>query len=564
MSCGAGLAATCPSCGTENPPEAKFCIECGTGLSGAGEPATARPGPAPPEHLRPAQLPEERRKATVLFADLSGYTAVAERMDPEAVKSMVDRALRRLGEEVARFGGTVDKFIGDNVMAVFGAPVAHEDDPERAVRAGLAMQAAMAEINERIEGVEFALRVGINSGEVLAGQVGDGYTVIGDPVNVASRLQSAARPASVTVGEITHRLTRSSIEYVELEPLRLKGKSEPVAAWEAVRIAVAGTSLTRASTPLIGREEESEQLSSLFDKVVREERSHLVTVIGQAGVGKSRLLRELAAEVGERQDSPLMRVGRCPAYGSGLAYWALGEIVRDQFQIVDTDDSDAAWAKLRSGFEKLFAEGGGESEEPPERLAATIARPLGVEVPDEVAEGALLEGEDPQQTRARLFSAVRSLVEAAAPDPPAGAGDRGHPLGGRGNARPDRVPRALGQRPGADGLPRPRRAARPPRRVGRRAAERDHDRAGAPGPRPGPGPGPALLPGDEEECDSRVVAQVAERSGGNPLFAEEMVNRILEEGGQPGEALPETVHAVLAARLDALTPPSGPSSSTPP
>ena len=555
MSCGAGLAATCPSCGTENPPEAKFCIECGTGLSGAGEPATARPGPAPPEHLRPAQLPEERRKATVLFADLSGYTAVAERMDPEAVKSMVDRALRRLGEEVTRFGGTVDKFIGDNVMAVFGAPVAHEDDPERAVRAGLAMQAAMAEINERIEGVEFALRVGINSGEVLAGQVGDGYTVIGDPVNVASRLQSAARPASVTVGEITHRLTRSSIEYVELEPLRLKGKSEPVAAWEAVRIAVAGTSLTRAPTPLIGREEESEQLSSLFDKVVREERSHLVTVIGQAGVGKSRLLRELAAEVGERQDSPLMRVGRCPAYGSGLAYWALGEIVRDQFQIVDTDDSDAAWAKLRSGFEKLFAEGGGESEEPPERLAATIARPLGVEVPDEVAEGALLEGEDPQQTRARLFSAVRSLVEAAA---------RIHPLvlaiedihwADEGMldlieylARWVRGPvlmvclardELLDRRPGWGG------GRRNATTIALEPLGRDRARELV----------AALLPGDEGECDSRVVAQVAERSGGNPLFAEEMVNRILEEGGRPGEALPETVHAVLAARLDALTPP---------
>src|SRR5688500_14011719 len=412
MSCGAGLASNCPNCGAENPPGAKFCIECGTSLTGPAPAPATQAAPAPPEHLRPGQLPEERRKATVLFADLSGYTAVAERMDPEAVKQMVDRALRRLGEEVTRFGGSVDKFIGDNVMAVFGAPVSHEDDPERAVRAGLAMQAAMAEINEQIDGVEFALRVGINSGEVLAGQIGDGYTVIGDPVNVASRLQSAARPGTVTVGEITHRLTKTSIEYVELEPLRLKGKSEPVPAWEAVRIAVAGTSLTRASTPLIGREEESELLASLFDRVVREERAHLVTVIGQAGVGKSRLLRELAAEVSERQDSPLMRVGRCPAYGSGLAYWALGEVVRDQFQIVDTDDSEAAWTKLRTGFEMLFAEGGADSEEPPERLAATIARPLGVEVPADVVD-VLLEAEDPQQMRARLFSAVRSLVEAA-------------------------------------------------------------------------------------------------------------------------------------------------------
>jgi class 3 adenylate cyclase/tetratricopeptide (TPR) repeat protein len=554
MSCGAGLSSACPNCGTENPPEAKFCIECGTALTSAPAPAAApRPGPSPPDYLRPAQLPEERRKATVLFADLSGYTAVAERMDPEAVKQMVDGALRRLGEEVTRFGGTVDKFIGDNVMAVFGAPVAHEDDPERAVRAGLAMQAAMAEINERIEGVEFALRVGINSGEVLAGQVGDGYTVIGDAVNVASRLQSAARPGSVTVGESTHRSTRAAIEYTELEPLRLKGKSEPVPAWEAVRVAVTGTTVTRASTPLIGREEEAEILSSLFDRVVREERSHLVTVIGQAGVGKSRLLRELASEVSERQDSPLMRVGRCPAYGSGLAYWALGEIVREQFQIVDTDDSDAAWSKLRSGFEKLFEEGGAESEEPPERVAAIIARPLGVDVPDEIADGAMPEGEDPQQTRARLFSSVRSLVEAAS---------RIHPLvlaiedihwADEGMldlieylARWVRGPvllvclardELLDRRPGWGGGRRNATTIALEPLVHDRALELVN----------------ALLPGDTEEHDERVAAQVAERSGGNPLFAEEMVNRILEEGGAAGEALPETVHAVLAARLDALT-----------
>src|ERR671931_2065596 len=307
MSCGTALAAKCPTCGTENPPGAKFCIECGTGLGAGGTGVTAAtPGPQPPptalspQAAPPAQrgglfggrlsdvaapawgspaagLPEERRKATVVFADLSGYTAVAERMDPEAVKSFVDRALRRLGQEVVRYGGRVDKYIGDNVMAVFGAPVAHEDDPERAVRAGLAMQAAMDEINKDIEaatGSSFSLRVGINSGEVLAGQVGDGYTVIGDVVNVASRLQSAARPGSVTVGETTHRLTRGPIEYEELEPLTLKGKSEPVAAWEAVRVLIPGPAVRgfRAAAPLIGREDESALLQPLLDRVVREGR----------------------------------------------------------------------------------------------------------------------------------------------------------------------------------------------------------------------------------------------------------------------------------------------------
>ncbi|MFI5123252.1 MAG: zinc-ribbon domain-containing protein, partial [Vicinamibacteria bacterium] len=169
MSCGAALASACPSCGAENPPEAKFCIACGSSLTGAMSPAAAGGD----------QPPEERRTATIIFADLSGYTAVSERLDPERMKSLVDRALRRLGDEIERHGGTIDKYIGDNVMGVFGAPTSHEDDPERAVRTGLAMQAAMEEINERIAadvGGDFALRVGIYSGEVLAGRVGDGYT----------------------------------------------------------------------------------------------------------------------------------------------------------------------------------------------------------------------------------------------------------------------------------------------------------------------------------------------------------------------------------------------------
>ncbi len=200
----------------------------------------------------------------MLFADLSGYTAAAERMDPEAVKALVDRTLRRLGEEIERFGGSIDKFIGDNVMGVFGAPVAHEDDPERAVRAALAMQAAMEEANREIDerhGVSFSLRVGINSGEVMAGAVGDRYTVMGDVVNVAARLQAAGRPESVTVGEGTYRATRDSVSYERLEPLVLKGKEEPVPAWEATEVvADPGRGALRSQTPLIGRAEEAELL----------------------------------------------------------------------------------------------------------------------------------------------------------------------------------------------------------------------------------------------------------------------------------------------------------------
>src|SRR3954449_942856 len=557
MSCGTALAARCPSCGAESPPGAKFCIECGTPLGGGvtAAPPAARPAapstqPPPPDSGQggglfggqipgggagwgpSASLPEERRKATVLFADLSGYTAVAERLDPEAVKSFVDRALQRLGQEVLRYGGTVDKYIGDNVMAVFGAPVAHEDDPERAVRAGLAMQAAMDEINKGIEsatGVRFSLRVGINSGEVLAGQVGDGYTVIGDAVNVASRLQSAAKPGSVTVGETTHRLTRGPVEYDELEPLTLKGKAEPVPAWEAVRLLVSGTAArgTRTGAPLIGREDESSLLLSLFDRVVREGRPHLVTVIGQAGVGKTRLLREFATQLAGREQQAAFRVGHCPAYGAGLAYWALGEIIRGQFEIVDTDDSQLAWAKLLNGIEGIGDKL--DTDEPSERLAATIARPLGIEPPADLAKATgVHDPEDPQQTRDRLFSAVRSLVEAASRRWPVVVAIEDIHWADEGMldlidymARWIRGPalivclardELLERRPGWGG------GRRNYTTIALEPLTPDETRELV----------AALLPdgnGNGGANGHGLVPQVADRSAGNPLFAEEMVNR---------------------------------------
>src|SRR3954465_9965484 len=202
MSCGAQLERRCPSCGAAAPPQARFCMECGTALGEASAPAPV------------AQPPEERRQVTVLFADLSGYTAASEHMDPERVKVLVDSSLKRLAQEVERFGGSVDKFIGDNVMALFGAPVAHEDDAERAVRAGLGMQQAMEEINEQLReshGVTLALRVGVNTGEVVAGAVGDAYTVVGDTVNVAARLEAAAERGTGTVGERTMRASPKAI-----------------------------------------------------------------------------------------------------------------------------------------------------------------------------------------------------------------------------------------------------------------------------------------------------------------------------------------------------------------
>jgi class 3 adenylate cyclase len=330
-------------------------MDCGAQM-GAPAPAQAAPAAAPAEVEAP---PEERRQATVLFADLSGYTAAAERMDPEAVKALVDRTLRRLGEEIERFGGSIDKFIGDNVMGVFGAPVAHEDDPERAVRAALAMQAAMEEVNREIDdrhGVSFSLRVGINSGEVMAGAVGDRYTVMGDVVNVAARLQAAGRPASVTVGESTHHATRDAVSYERLEPLTLKGKEEPVPAWEATEVLSGpGRGVRRSGTPLIGRSEEASLLASLVERIEREESPYLVTVIGQAGVGKSRLLRELTDTIAGYDSPPTVRRGQCLPY-AGIAYVALVEVLREEFELLDTDAPGASWEKLRDGVQTLMEE----------------------------------------------------------------------------------------------------------------------------------------------------------------------------------------------------------------
>ena len=479
-------------------------------------------------------------------------------MDPETLKGLVDRALQRLGQEVERYGGRVDKYIGDNVMAVFGAPVAHEDDPERAVRAGLAMQGAMDEVNGWMSDaadVSFSLRVGVNSGEVLAGQVGSGeYTVMGDPVNVAARLQAAAKPGSVTVGEITHRLTRGAIEYSELEPLELKGKSEPVSAWEAVRVKIATpTRIARAETPLIGRADESSLLLSLFERVVNEGRPHLVTVMGQAGVGKSRLLRELADSVADDPDGPMLRLGHCPAYGAGLAYWALGEVIKAQFEIVDTDGSELAWSKLRRGVEAVVSDE--VTEEPPERLAALIARPLGIEVPQEAAKTLGLDAADAQGMRDRLFSAVRSLIEAASPQKPLVLAIEDIHWADEGMldlieylARWVRGPlllvclardELLDRRPGWGG------GRRNATTIALDPLEPDRARDLV----------DALFPeGDAANGHGELIRQVAARSGGNPLFAEEMVNRILEEGTPDAQTLPETVHSVLAARLDSLRP----------
>ena len=550
MACGAALGRTCGECGAEAPPQARFCMSCGAPLAGGRPPSPT--GPLPGAAAPPPRAPvipdaiEQRRRVTVLFADLSGYTAISERLDPEAVRDLADRSLRRLSEEVERYGGTIDKYIGDNVMAIFGAPVAHEDDPERAVLAAFGMQAAMSEINAELaarHGARFALRVGINTGEVLAGSVAGAYTVMGDAVNVASRLQGAGAPGTVTVGELTYRATAHRISYRELEPLALKGKAQLVSAWEALEPAREPAGSRASSAPLVGRADELAQLESHYRRVVHERRPRLVTVMGEAGVGKSRLLAELAARLQDGDDPPLVREGRCLAYGSGTVFWAFGEIVREECGIDDADGADAAWAKLEA---RVRAAAAGADDEAVTRTAALVGRILGMEPPAGVPDPA--EGLDPQRLREELSAGVRTLVEGIAAERPVVLAFEDIHWADHGLL---------------DLVEHVAQWARGPLLVLAMARDELLER------RPGWGAGRRastvfLEPLSMEQSRELVAAllpegggtatAVAERSGGNPFFAEEMARRLSDDDVASVAELPDTVQALLAARLDALAP----------
>ncbi|HWX73717.1 MAG TPA: adenylate/guanylate cyclase domain-containing protein, partial [Solirubrobacteraceae bacterium] len=541
MTCGASLARSCPACGAEAPLAARFCMSCGAALEEGTGQAPARSDADPSE---------ERRTVTVLFADLSGYTAVAERLDHETVKALTERCLTRLAGEVERFGGRVDKYIGDNVMAVFGAPVAHEDDPERGVRAAIGMQEAMQELNRGIApefGFELALRIGVNTGEVLAGRVGEAYTVVGDTVNVASRLQSAAPVGGILVGERTQRATDAAVRYEELAPLELKGKAEPVCAWRALDLFERDRPAARVGVgaPLVGRQAELSQLETMFERVTRDSAPHLVTVVGQAGVGKSRLLFELERRL-DRAEAPIQLLrGRCLAFGSNVVYWPLTEMLRAECGILDGDSGAQARAKLNERLGSLLA--ASEGSEQVERRLAPLARLLGAQAG---GDEPLAEQEDGQSGREAFFGAVRAVLEALAQErtllvawedihwADEGTLDLIEYLSQWLRAPVLQVALArdelLERRPSWSTL----------RRVTTTTFLEP------------------LAPGEVRDLIASMLRSagtptelpeaLAERSGGNPLFAEAMVQRIAEEGSATAAELPDTVQGLLAARLDSL------------
>jgi class 3 adenylate cyclase len=374
----------CPSCGTENAEQARFCSSCGTSLGPFSGPAR-----------------RERKFATALFADLVGSTELGEREDPEVVQSLVGRTFDRLSAEVARYGGVVEKFVGDAVLAIFGIPTAHEDDPERAVRCGLEMQAVLSELNRGFlaEGrPALAMRIGVEAGEVLVDlervSGARDRMLTGDAVNIAARLQSATDPGSVLVGASAWASTKEVVDYREMLPLELKGKTAPVAAWQALRVRARRRG-ERAplglEARLIGRDEELSLLKQTLHRVESEGRPALVTMLGPAGVGKSRLAWELLKYVEGLPTTFYWRRGRCLAYGN-LSYSALADAIKAQCEILEDDPVDVVRKKVERAVDELLGD---------QQLAPHMLALVGT-------------GSDRTLTREELFDAWRRFLERLA------------------------------------------------------------------------------------------------------------------------------------------------------
>jgi class 3 adenylate cyclase/tetratricopeptide (TPR) repeat protein len=368
---------TCGRCGTENRPEARFCRSCGATLALTcpnGHPVTAADrfcdtcgaavGSAASTEVSssrpPAPPAAERRFVSVLFADLVGFTSFSESRDAEEVRELLTRYFDTARQTITRYGGIVEKFIGDAVMAVWGTPVAKEDDPERAVRAALDLASAVEALGQEVGAADLRVRGGVLTGEaaVTLGAEGQGM-VAGDLVNTASRVQSAASPGTVLVGEATKRATEAAIVYEDAGTHELKGKSEPMSLWRAVRVVgLRGGALKSSALepPFVGRDRELRLVKEMFHACAEERKTQLVSVVGIAGIGKSRLSWEFEKYIDGLVMDTWWHRGRCLAYGEGIAFWALAEMVRMRAGIAEDEESRSALVKLRATLEEHVAD----------------------------------------------------------------------------------------------------------------------------------------------------------------------------------------------------------------
>jgi class 3 adenylate cyclase/tetratricopeptide (TPR) repeat protein len=520
--------AICSACGSENRDGAKFCNECAAPLVSA----------------TPTHELEERKVVSVLFCDLVGFTAASDRQDPEDVRARIRPYHARLREEIERYGGTVEKFVGDAVMAVFGAPAAHEDDAERAVRAGLRILEAIDDLNMGDPDLDLKVRVGIDTGEAVVAvaarpEQGEGI-VTGDVVNTASRIQAVAPVNGVAVADSTYRATSRIFEFEPLTAASVKGKTDPVRLWRAKAARSRfGSDITRLFTaPLVGRELEKALLVGTFERAVQQRSVQLVTIVGEPGVGKSRMIAELSGYTDAKPGIFRWRQGRCLPYGEGITFWALGEIVKAEAGILESDSAEVAEAKLDAVVSPEDSEY--------EWLLGRLAPLVGAEA-------------DSGFEREELFAAWRRFLEGLAASRPSvivfedlhwadeallvfleylAEWSQGVPLLILCAARPELYERRSGW--GA----------------GQRNAHTIN-----------------LSPLSDQETAELVShltsradlgpeleQAIVERAEGNPLYAEELVRLLADRALGPGEqtptevALPESVQALIAARLDTLSP----------
>ncbi len=540
--CGSALAPRCSRCGSELPGAVRFCPTCGAPVSDA------------------TSLPQERKLVTVLFADVSGSTGLGERLDPEGLKEIMDAYFEAMRREIEASGGTVEKFIGDAVMAVFGVPVAHEDDATRALRAALDMRRALSGLNrslEQVHALTLAMRIGISMGDVVAvtaPRPGEGM-VTGDAVNVAARLEQSAEPGQIRVSE---RVARAAHDFqlVEIGALKLKGKEETVHAFELLGDLPPGARATPAfSAPMIGRDREMTLLQSVYERVASERHPHLVTIYGDPGVGKSRLVREFS-EWTERLDShPRIVRGRCLPYGEGVTYWPLAEILKGHAQVLDSDPPGLALQKIQLLGKEFLSP---DISADPARTTAALCLTVGLQDPEMTQAEA-----EPRQANVEISSAWRSYFSALAADRPTVAviedvhwadtalfelleelADRVQgPILFLCPARPE----LTGRRPEWGGgrwnfssiLLEPLALEDAERLIG-------------------------FLLEDQETLPPRIRTRILERAGGNAFFLEEITRHILDElassetadhgrSWATGEVeIPDTVQGVLAARMDLL------------